>query len=157
MSSGFRQTSYSLAFLCVKMLRVTCATRILRVETPYAFRPSFRAQIEYFRRYLLRLCGISLLPVKPFFGFFASLRGSCEMGSLAGSVGTWDGRTRTSTDEHGQAGEGVWYFARPSFLAGIRGPPPCLLGLVCGTPADPHTRLRSRPLQGSPDYPANVR
>jgi hypothetical protein len=36
------------------------------------------------------------------------------MGSLAGSIMAWDGRTRTSTDEHGQTGEGVWYFARPS-------------------------------------------
>ena len=58
------------------------------------------------------------------------------MGSLAGSIRAWDGRTRTSTDEHGQAwtntdkhgrtrtstdeperpGEGVWYFARPCSL-----------------------------------------
>ena len=36
------------------------------------------------------------------------------MGSLAGSIRAWDGWTRTSTDEHGQTGDGVWYFARPS-------------------------------------------
>ena len=36
------------------------------------------------------------------------------MGSLAGSIRAWDGRTRTSTDEHGQNDEGVCYFARPS-------------------------------------------
>ena len=36
------------------------------------------------------------------------------MGSLTGSFRARDGRTRTSTDEHGQNGEGIWYFARPS-------------------------------------------
>ena len=36
------------------------------------------------------------------------------MSSLAASIRARDGRTRTSTDEHGQTGEGVWYFARPS-------------------------------------------
>jgi len=41
-------------------------------------------------------------------------RGSCNMGSLAGSIGAWDGRTRTSTDEHGRNGEGGWYLSRPS-------------------------------------------
>ena len=54
------------------------------------------------------------------------------MGSLAGSVGIWDGRTRTITDEHGQNGEGVWYFARPSFLAGIR----CLRRASLGSSAE---------------------
>jgi len=56
-------------------------------------------------------------------------------------------RTRTSTDEHGQAGEGVWYFARPSVdrdsrrecsLSGFHGagvsPPGCLVPPgKCGT------------------------
>ena len=36
------------------------------------------------------------------------------MRSLGGSTRACDGRTRTSTDEHGQTGEGVWHFARPS-------------------------------------------
>jgi len=44
-------------------------------------------------------------------------RESCDIGSLAGSIKAWDGRTRTSTDEHGRNGEGVWYFAGPlSFI-----------------------------------------
>jgi len=37
------------------------------------------------------------------------------MGSLAGSGGVLDGRTRTSTDEHGRTGEGAWCFAGRSF------------------------------------------
>ena len=41
-------------------------------------------------------------------------RGSCDMGCSAGSIRVWDGRTRTSTDEHKRNGERVWYFARPS-------------------------------------------
>jgi len=45
------------------------------------------------------------------------LAGSCETGPLAGSVGAWDGRTRTSTDEHGRNGEGACRFAKPSGLA----------------------------------------
>jgi hypothetical protein len=46
-----------------------------------------------------------------FFWVFCCLGGSCDMGSLAGSIRAWDGRTRTSTDEHGQTGDGVWHFA----------------------------------------------
>jgi hypothetical protein len=44
------------------------------------------------------------------------------MGSLAGSGGVLDGRTRTSTDEHGRTGEGAWCFAGRSFhlLAFVR-------------------------------------
>ena len=42
--------------------------------------------------------------------------GPCAMGFLAGSVGVWDGRTRTGTDEHGRNGEGVWCFAGHSSL-----------------------------------------
>jgi hypothetical protein len=36
------------------------------------------------------------------------------MGSLAASIRARDGRTRTSPDEHGRTGEGVWHFAKPS-------------------------------------------
>ena len=53
-----------------------------------------------------------------FFWVFCCLGGSCDMGSLAGSIRAWDGRTRTSTDEHGQTGDGVWHFA--PLPAGLR-------------------------------------
>ena len=68
------------------------------------------------------------------------------MGSLAASIRAWDGRTRASTGEHGQTGEEVWYFAKPS-LQGARlhqTTPGCRPPPECGFPAAARTRVLRR-------------
>ena len=49
----------------------------------------------------------------------------CDMGSWAGSIGGWDGRTRTSTDEHGRNG---MISCRTLRFSGLRGIAPARSG-----------------------------
>ena len=75
------------------------------------------------------------------------------MGSWAGSSGVWDGRTRTSTDEHGQTGEGAWYFAKPSTPTPFHSVSRCFTLFPFSFPPESHIISAAGPRRSDPVHP----